>query len=99
MLIALLFFNFFDAISTYYFVIIKGVEELNPVMNFLLEVSPILFLIFKLIWCPIAVYVFWKSLPYSVVSKIATIGCFVPYCLLTIYYIIGWTFYAVYGII
>ncbi len=97
MLIGLVFFNIVDAISTYYFVVIHNAQELNPVMNYLLELNPIFFIAFKLIWVTIAFFLFWKFLPYSVVARIATVFCFVPYCLLGIYYLVGWGYLAYYG--
>lgn len=51
--ISLLFLNLIDGINTYY-VVTHGLGfELNPIMRFLIGISPIAFLIFKFACTPI----------------------------------------------
>jgi len=99
MLIGLVFFNIIDAISTYYFVVMGGAEELNPIMDYLLGVNPELFIVLKIILMFVFAGLFWKFLPHSKMARIATVGCFVPYSLLAIYYVVGWIYLGYHGML
>lgn len=53
-------FNIFDTIATYYFVTTKNAIELNPFMRLLLEINPIYFIVFKVVFVGFAIYLLYK---------------------------------------
>lgn len=88
LIIGLFIFNLVDTGATAYFVSERGTHiELNPVMRWVLERGIPLFIAVKVFIGFFASYVFWKSLPHTVLARVAVVFCFVPYFLLAAYYI------------
>jgi hypothetical protein len=59
-LIFLFFLNIGDAFATHYWVTNGFAEELNPAMRVLLEFSPALFLLIKIVTGSICVWILWS---------------------------------------
>jgi hypothetical protein len=86
MLILLFVFNILDAFITHHFVTKYSAYELNPIMNWLISVDPILFVVVKIVAGTLGVLVLWKTIAPSVASRVGTCVLFCVYSLLMLYY-------------
>ena len=77
-----------DTLATFYFVTQKGVKELNPLMEFLLNIHPMLFVGVKMLFSIFVLFLFWDNLHIKM-ARIATLISFSVYGLLCLYYVIG----------
>ena len=68
----LLILNLFDAISTYIWVILGYAEEANPIMDYVLSVSPPGFILYKILIVNLGVLLLWR-LQHSLFCRIITL--------------------------
>ena len=58
--ILIILLNSFDGVFTYIMVTAGKVKELNPIMAYLINYNPIVFLLVKLLSVPILIFLLWK---------------------------------------
>jgi hypothetical protein len=87
-LILFFIFNLTDTFATFYFVVERGAKELNPLMEFLINIHPWVFVSVKIIFSIFVLLLFWNHL-HNRMARVATIIAFSAYSLIFLYYVIG----------
>jgi len=83
--VLLAIFNTFDAIFTHMSIKLGLAKEINPCMVFLMNISPILFLIIKIGIVNILIYLVWKYRNKLSFSSASVRTAFVFYLVLVLY--------------
>lgn len=66
--ISIAFLNLFDGIVTNYGLMKKFIEEMNPVMDFIISINPALFLVLKIVLSLLILFVSYRVYTNSKVS-------------------------------
>lgn len=72
MLALLMFFNFVDALATVFLIQHYGARELNPLMDLLIQFSPLLFIVAKNSYATLVAFLTWNSRARPAVVPVAS---------------------------
>ena len=89
-LILFFVFNLIDAFVTFYFVTEKSVQELNPLMDWLIKINPWLFIFVKMVIGTVGVSLLWNHVREKW-TRISIATIFGVYSTLMLYDVIGIT--------
>jgi len=91
-LVSLFFMNIFDALATTYWVTTGLANEKNPLMAFLLDCHPTLFIVVKLLVGVIVVWYLWERYSSKLTNFLVFITVLAYACVsgYHIYYLIDW---------
>ncbi len=87
-LIVLLLMNLFDSIATALWITMGVAVELNPLMDYLLEIGPGVFMITKNFLVILCVFLLWR-LRHSVLARPLVMVTFLAYFIVTIIHLHG----------
>ena len=87
-LIVLLMMNLFDSIATAVWITLGVAVELNPLMDYLLDIGPGIFMLTKNLLVVLCVFLLWR-LRHSVLARPLVLAASIAYLIVTIIHLYG----------